>query len=146
VKIDNKYLQRLGVLPYEDTPPRTRAREEWTATTGLARGQIREFNFGIETQTVTEQPRRLEARWTAEIAEDLQNVHGIDAEEYLTQLMTESINERTGQLGEANRALDELVEEGQERGEYDVHMVEQPEESSAMRTIRQWMEAVRRNS
>jgi len=138
VKIDNKYLQRLGVLPYEEDT-HTRARTRPFAP-----------DFGIETRRVEAQPRMLRGQWTAELAEDIMHVHGIDAEQHLRDIMVGGMTEQEGALGEANRALDELVGQAQENGEYDDTVVLEPvdeEQTNSMRAVlAQWMELVRRNS
>lgn len=52
---------------------------------------IPEVNLQIETVAVTAQPRKLKARWTPELAQDLNAYHNLDAEVELTTILGEEI-------------------------------------------------------
>jgi len=52
---------------------------------------IPEINLSIETTAVTAQPRKLKARWTPELAQDLNAYHDLDAEVELTTILGEEI-------------------------------------------------------
>lgn len=55
--------------------------------------------FSIEKTTVTAQTRALKAEYTAELAQDLQSVHGLNAEGELSNILTQEI------LNEINREV-----------------------------------------
>jgi hypothetical protein len=53
--------------------------------------EIGEVTFEIKKVTVSVEPRKLRARWTPEMAQDINSYHGIDAEAELTALLSEQI-------------------------------------------------------
>ena len=63
---------------------------------GVAFGQMA---FSIEKTTVTAQTRALKAEYTTELAQDLQSVHGLNAEGELSNILTQEI------LNEINREV-----------------------------------------
>lgn len=150
MKVDDKYLQRLGVLPYDT--PRARGNRQ---RLNLFGDGVRPFRIDPNNQpiivgqrTVSEHPtRRLTAQWSTEMVEDLQNMHGLNVERELAQAMAEEVaRERDrDRLEEANRQLDALVAEGQERGEYDDTTVVEPVNRTVLDHIHMWFEAVRRD-
>ncbi|MFA6159344.1 MAG: hypothetical protein WC763_07000 [Candidatus Paceibacterota bacterium] len=52
---------------------------------------IPELDFRIQSEAVTAQPRKLKAKWTPELAQDLAAYQNLDAEVELTTLMSEQI-------------------------------------------------------
>ena len=52
---------------------------------------IPEIDIKVEALSVTSQTRRLRARWTPELAQDLNAYHNLDAEVELTQILSEQI-------------------------------------------------------
>jgi hypothetical protein len=59
--------------------------------------QVAEMGFTIEKVTVTAKTRALKAEYTMELAQDLKNVHGLDAESELANILSSEI------LAEINR-------------------------------------------
>lgn len=53
--------------------------------------QIPEIDIKIESVAVTAQTRKLRARWSPELAQDLNAYHSIDAEVELTQILSEQV-------------------------------------------------------
>lgn len=53
--------------------------------------QIPEIDIRLQSATVTAQPRKLRARWTPELAQDLNAYFNVDAEAELTQILSEQI-------------------------------------------------------
>lgn len=53
--------------------------------------EMGEVTFTIEKETISVVPRKLRARWSPEMAYDVQQYHNIDAEAELTALMSEQI-------------------------------------------------------
>jgi len=60
-------------------------------TVGAASGAIPEIDIKIESIAVTAQTRKLRARWSPELAQDLNAYHSMDAEVELTQILSEQI-------------------------------------------------------
>jgi len=60
-------------------------------TVGAASGEIPEIDIKIESIAVTAQTRKLRARWSPELAQDLNAYHSMDAEVELTQILSEQI-------------------------------------------------------
>jgi hypothetical protein len=50
-----------------------------------------EVTFEIKHKTITAQPRKLRAKWSPELTQDLNAFHSLDAEQELTALMSEHI-------------------------------------------------------
>ena len=61
--------------------------------------QFNEMAFSIEKTTVTAQTRALKAEYTVELAQDLKSVHGLDAENELSNILSSEI------LNEINREV-----------------------------------------
>ena len=61
--------------------------------------QFREMTFAIESTTVTAKSRALKAEFTAELAQDLKAIHGLDAETELANILSTEI------LAEINREI-----------------------------------------
>jgi hypothetical protein len=59
--------------------------------------EIAEMGFSIEKVSVTARSRKLKAQYTVELAQDLKNVHGLDAESELANILSTEI------LAEINR-------------------------------------------
>ncbi len=53
--------------------------------------EIGEVTFEFRRETVAVEPRKLRARWTPELAQDVQAYHNIDAEAELTALLSEQV-------------------------------------------------------
>ncbi len=64
---------------------------ESTFSTGAANPTIPEIDIKIESIAVTAQTRKLRARWSPELAQDLNAYHSLDAEVELTQILSEQI-------------------------------------------------------
>ena len=81
------YTDRLNAGPSADalTIP------AWEATTADATISIPEIDIKVESVAVVAQSRKLRARWTPELAQDLNAYHNIDAEVELTQILSEQI-------------------------------------------------------
>jgi hypothetical protein len=60
-------------------------------TVGSASGAIPEIDIKIESIAVTAQTRKLRARWSPELAQDLNAYHSMDAEVELTQILSEQV-------------------------------------------------------
>ena len=60
---------------------------------------IAEMSFTVEQMTVTAKTRALKAGYTAEFAQDLRNLHGLDADAELSNILSTEI------LGEVNREV-----------------------------------------
>jgi hypothetical protein len=60
-------------------------------TVGANSGEIPEIDIKIESIAVTAQTRKLRARWSPELAQDLNAYHSMDAEVELTQILSEQI-------------------------------------------------------
>jgi hypothetical protein len=60
---------------------------------------IGEMSFSVEQMTVTAKTRALKAGYTAEFAQDLKNLHGLDADAELSNILSTEI------LGEVNREV-----------------------------------------
>jgi hypothetical protein len=56
-----------------------------------AQPQIPEIDIKIESISVVAQTRKLRARWSPELAQDLNAYHSLDAEVELTQILSEQI-------------------------------------------------------
>jgi len=52
---------------------------------------MKEVGFNIETSTVTAKTRKLKAKWTEEIEQDLQAIHNMNAERLLTSIASDEI-------------------------------------------------------
>lgn len=61
--------------------------------------EIGEMSFSVEQMTVTAKTRALKAGYTAEFAQDLKNLHGLDADAELSNILSTQI------LGEVNREV-----------------------------------------
>ena len=65
--------------------------EEGTGSPGNPQPVIPEIDIKIESLPVTAQTRKLRARWSPELAQDLNAYHSMDAEVELTQILSEQI-------------------------------------------------------
>ena len=54
--------------------------------------QMREMGLSVEQQTITAKTRKLKARWSLEAQQDLSNMHGVDIEEELTDLLAYEVS------------------------------------------------------
>ena len=54
---------------------------------------LKPFSFEMSSVDVTAGERRIRARWTPELAQDLEAYHNIDAEDELTRLLSEQISQ-----------------------------------------------------
>jgi hypothetical protein len=63
----------------------------WEATTAGGTITIPEIDIKVESVAVVAQSRKLRARWTPELAQDLNAYHNLDAEVELTQILSEQI-------------------------------------------------------
>ena len=54
-------------------------------------GNIREMGLTIEKKEITAHTRKLKARWTLEAQQDLANMHNVDVEEEMTDLLAYEI-------------------------------------------------------
>ena len=68
-------------------------------TLGGSGPAIGEMSFSVEQMTVTAKTRALKAGYTAEFAQDLRNLHGLDADAELSNILSTEI------LGEVNREV-----------------------------------------
>ncbi len=64
---------------------------EHGSTTGVESPAIPEIDIKIESIAVTAVSRKLKAKWTPELAQDLNAYHSLDAEVELTQILSEQI-------------------------------------------------------
>ena len=58
---------------------------------GEARNQIPEINIKVDSIAVTAMTKKLKAKWTPELGQDLNAYHNLDAEVELTQILSEQI-------------------------------------------------------
>lgn len=68
----------------------------YTGTMTTATGEdlstdMKEVGFNIETSTVTAKTRKLKAKWTEELEQDLQAIHNMNAERLLTSIASDEI-------------------------------------------------------
>lgn len=68
----------------------------YTGTYATATGEdlstdMKEIGFNIETDTVTARTRKLKAKWTEELEQDLQAIHNMNAERLLTSIASDEI-------------------------------------------------------
>ena len=77
----------------------TNLSRENSETLGEAGNLFREMSFSIEKTSVTAKTRALKAEYTLELAQDLKAIHGLDAEQELTNLLSSEI------LAEINREI-----------------------------------------
>jgi hypothetical protein len=52
---------------------------------------MKEVGFNIETSTITAKTRKLKAKWTEELEQDLQAIHNMNAERLLTSIASDEI-------------------------------------------------------
>ena len=69
---------------------------EYTGTHTTAAGEalssdMKEIGFNIETDTVTAKTRKLKAKWTEELEQDLAAIHNMNAERLLTSIASDEI-------------------------------------------------------
>ena len=62
-----------------------------TATGEALSTDMKEIGFNIETSTVTAKTRKLKAKWTEELEQDLQAIHNMNAERLLTSIASDEI-------------------------------------------------------
>jgi len=72
-----------GYAGYVGSPTFTTAQGEYAGTTP----GIKNLNLKIERASVEAETRRLKAEYTLEMAQDLKNIHGLDAEKELINIM-----------------------------------------------------------
>ena len=65
----------------------TSAGERWGSTDPTATKQIPEAQMSIEQTEITAKSRKLKARYSLESAQDLRNVHGLDVEAEMTNML-----------------------------------------------------------
>ena len=70
-----------------------------TAEGGVVNNTFQEMAFSIERTSVTAQTRALKAEYSVELAQDLKSVHGLDAENELSNILSSEI------LSEINREV-----------------------------------------
>jgi len=58
---------------------------------GVARGRIAEIDIKVDSIAVTAQTKKLKAKWTPELGQDLNAYHNLDAEVELTGILSEQI-------------------------------------------------------
>ena len=58
---------------------------------GIARNQIPEIDIKVDSVSVTAMTKKLKAKWSPELGQDLNAYHNLDAEVELTQLLSEQI-------------------------------------------------------
>ena len=80
----------------------------YTGTTTTATGEalstdMKEVGFEIETKTATAKTRKLKAKWTNELEEDLQAIHNMNAEALLSTIASDEV------IMEMNREFIDLV-------------------------------------
>lgn len=63
----------------------------WEGDTSAGTSAIHEIDIKVESVAVTAQSRKLRAKWTPELAQDLNAYHNLDAEVELTQILSEQI-------------------------------------------------------
>ncbi len=68
----------------------------YTGTHATATGEnlstdMKEIGFNIETDTVTAKTRKLKAKWTEELEQDLQAIHNMNAERLLSSIASDEI-------------------------------------------------------
>ena len=117
MKIDNKYLQRLGVLPYERPNNRRSDREAWFAPAGFHRG-THLTTLGVNPITV-----------------DPENQPVVWGQHTLEQ------NEGEDLVAESDRQLDALVAGGELERTDDITVVE-PVDRSALDRLRAWIGSI----
>ena len=81
----NTFGEVDGGLPFEGDGAGKRAQDSNTSL------DIPEIDIKIESIPVTAQTRKLRARWSPELAQDLNAYHSMDAEVELTQILSEQI-------------------------------------------------------
>ena len=74
-----------------------------TAAGELLKNDMKEVGFNIEKETVTAQTRKLKAKWTDELEQDLRAIHNMDAEAILSGIASDEI------IMEMNREFINLV-------------------------------------
>jgi hypothetical protein len=62
-----------------------------TSLDGINRDAIPEINIKVDSIAVTAQTKKLKAKWTPELGQDLNAYHNLDAEVELTQILSEQI-------------------------------------------------------
>jgi len=65
--------------------------EEATNTVGDTQGFIPEIDIKVDSVSVTAQTKKLKAKWTPELGQDLNAYHNLDAEVELTSILSEQI-------------------------------------------------------
>lgn len=81
---DNEALFQLVFKEYAG--PYTTANGEVLTT------DMKEVGFKIDTSTITAETRKLKAKWTEELEDDLRAIHNLNAEQVLTTIATEEID------------------------------------------------------
>jgi hypothetical protein len=93
--ISASYVVRAGVLTDADgqtiTTPQFESDFRANSANGLPTPEIPEIDIRIESVAVTATTRKLRARWSPELAQDLNAYHTLDAEVELTQVLSEQI-------------------------------------------------------
>jgi hypothetical protein len=83
VSYDNEALQKIIFSNYTGTMS-TATGEDLSTT-------MKEVGFNIETATVTAKTRKLKAKWTEELEQDLMAIHNMNAERLLTSIASDEI-------------------------------------------------------
>jgi len=87
--IDTVAVDTAGGVGELDTSPAFEG--DASGAVGAAGSAIPEIDIKIESIAVTAQTRKLRARWSPELAQDLNAYHSMDAEVELTQILSEQI-------------------------------------------------------
>jgi hypothetical protein len=87
--VDTLAADALGGLGELDGTPAFEGNMD--GTVGAASTVIPEIDIKIESIAVTAQTRKLRARWSPELAQDLNAYHSMDAEVELTQILSEQV-------------------------------------------------------
>ena len=94
----NPYSAAAGTISavYDNELARDIIFKGYTGSMATATGEylgtgIKEIGFDVEGKDVTAKTRKLKARWSKELEDDLRNVHGIAAEQLLSTVATEEI-------------------------------------------------------
>ena len=75
-----------GVMPLEEPAPGT-----GLASTTDTKNSIAEIDIKVDSVAVTAQTKKLKAKWTPELGQDLNAYHNLDAEVELTGILSEQI-------------------------------------------------------
>ena len=77
-----------GAMPLEEPTPGTGKKSDAAAT---GKNQIAEIDIKVDSVAVTAQTKKLKAKWSPELGQDLNAYHNLDAEVELTGILSEQI-------------------------------------------------------